>query len=80
MKLFKYLIIVIIALVAVGCESMDVGVDDMPSNPDKPTVPIKKRPIVPTTKLPRPRIVEDLNVSIEEYAGGGMEWTRSEEE
>ena len=24
----------------------------------KPTVPLKKRPIVPTTKLPRPRVVE----------------------
>ena len=26
----------------------------------KPTVPIKRRPIVPTTKLPRPRIIETI--------------------
>ena len=32
--------------------------DQMPS--PKPTVPIKRRPIVPTTKLPRPRIIETI--------------------
>lgn len=26
--------------------------------PAKPTVPLKKRPIVPTSKLPRPRVAE----------------------
>lgn len=33
--------------------------DQMPLRP-KPTVPIKRRPIVPTTKLPRPRIIETI--------------------
>lgn len=27
----------------------------------KPTVPLKRRPIVPTSKLPRPRIIERIN-------------------
>lgn len=27
----------------------------------KPTVPLKRRPIVPTTKLPRPRIIEHIS-------------------
>jgi hypothetical protein len=35
--------------------------------PVKPTVPLKKRPIVPTSKLPRPRVAE---VSI--TAEGGL--------
>ena len=37
--------------------------EDLDGNPtqidtNKPTVPLKRRPIVPTTKLPRPRIVD----------------------
>lgn len=47
----------------VGCEAGEVmspGDTDITPNPlpVKPTVPLKKRPIVPTTKLPRPRIAE----------------------
>lgn len=36
----------------------DHNPDQLPS--PKPTVPIKRRPIVPTTKLPRPRIIETI--------------------
>ena len=47
-----------------GCESFALDVNDGNQNPDvppgKPTVPIKRRPIVPTTKLPRPRIAIDV--------------------
>lgn len=61
MRVFKFALICVIALVMVGCEAgevMDPG-DISPSPlPVKPTVPLKKRPIVPTTKLPRPRIAE----------------------
>lgn len=66
-----YISAVATALLMWGCEEM--GVDDSSGNnshpdkpvkPGKPTVPIKRRPIVPTTKLPRPRIIERV------------EWTR----
>ena len=48
-----------------------------PSNPGiKPTMPIKRRPIVPSQKLPRPRIVEiylsddsTLNITLASDAG-----------
>ena len=50
---------------------------DIPSNPGiKPTIPIKRRPIVPSQKLPRPRIVEiylsddsTLNITLASDAG-----------
>ena len=58
MKIFRCAIYVVVAMLSVGCMSFDVGLDDEPSAPDRPTVPLKRRPIVPTTKLPRPRIVE----------------------
>ena len=46
----------------------DMGEDVCPEPlPVKPTVPLKKRPIVPTSKLPRPRVAE---VSI--TAEGGL--------
>lgn len=38
--------------------SEDVGEDGDVVFPSDPTVPMKKRPIVPSTKLPRPRCVE----------------------
>ena len=41
----------------------DIPGDESPNNPGygvKPTVPLKRRPIVPTNKLPRPRIVEHI--------------------
>ena len=51
--------------------------EDIPSNPGiKPTMPIKRRPIVPSQKLPRPRIVEiylsddsTLNITLASDAG-----------
>ena len=68
MKLLKYIICGTITLIFVACE---VGDESLPLDPNpvipevpdsgvgiKPTVPLKKRPIVPTTKLPRPRAVE----------------------
>ena len=68
MKLLKYIICGTIALMFVACEVGDVNLPldpnpVIPEVPDsgvgiKPTVPLKKRPIVPTTKLPRPRAVE----------------------
>lgn len=58
MKIFRCIAYSLIAVLSVGCKSFDVGVDDQPSNPGNPTVPIKRRPIVPTTKLPRPRVIE----------------------
>ena len=58
MKILRYLLLCVVAVVLVGCEAptMDDPVIDFPGA--KPTVPLKKRPIVPTTKLPRPRAVE----------------------
>lgn len=43
-----------------GCAAdFDAGIGDANPNPDpgRPTVPIKRRPIVPSTKLPRPRLI-----------------------
>lgn len=78
MRVFKFALMCVIALVMVGCEAMedigdkvdngDTGEDVCPEPlPVKPTVPLKKRPIVPTSKLPRPRVAE---VSI--TAEGGL--------
>lgn len=58
MRVFKFALMCVIALVMVGCdaevmESGDISPEPLPS---KPTVPLKKRPIVPTSKLPRPRV------------------------
>ena len=59
------------ALLMTSCE-INVGIMDYPTLPPddaqdvdpgygvKPTVPLKRRPIVPTNKLPRPRIVEHI--------------------
>ena len=38
----------------------DTDPGDMPTIGDKPTTPIKRRPIVPTSKLPRPRIIDRI--------------------
>ena len=64
-KILKIAICLVVALVAVGCEMAfeDDAVFPSPA-PAKPTVPLKKRPIVPSTKLPRPRVVEDLEVDV----------------
>lgn len=65
-SLLKFIVVAIIAVVAVSCE-MRVGELITPPNTDenlkpaKPTSPIKRRPIVPTTHLPRPRVMEEYN-------------------
>ena len=60
MRVFKFALLCVIALVMVGCavDSMAPGDFNPEPLPAKPTVPLKKRPIVPTSKLPRPRVVE----------------------
>ena len=60
MRVFKFALICVIALVMVRCEAdvMHPGDFSPEPLPVKPTVPLKKRPIVPTSKLPRPRVVE----------------------
>ena len=59
MKFLKHIIYCIVVLSAVACAT---GVtEDIPTldvGNSKPTVPLKRRPIVPTTKLPRPRIID----------------------
>lgn len=64
---FRYLSLALIAAIAYSCDlsivedgvtSPGVGETDPPY--DRPTVPIKRRPIVPTTKLPRPRVIERM--------------------
>lgn len=59
MKFLKYIIYSLVVLSAVACAYAG-DLDDNPTQIDtnKPTVPLKKRPIVPTTKLPRPRVVD----------------------
>lgn len=56
---------VITALVMWGCSAADADLN-LDTNkpqplPGRPTVPIKRRPIVPSTKLPRPRVVVKLD-------------------
>ena len=64
-KILKIAICLVVALVAVGCEvAFDGDVVYPGPAPAKPTVPLTKRPIVPSTKLPRPRVVEDLEVDV----------------
>ena len=69
MRVFKFALMCVIALVMVGCdarvmESGDISPEPLPG---KPTVPLKKRPIVPTSKLPRPRVA-----SVTINAEGGL--------
>lgn len=66
-RIFKVAICIVVTLMAVGCEfEYDASGNPLPNQPNKPgrpTVPLKKRPIVPTTKLPRPRVVENPEVN-----------------
>ena len=56
-----YMMAVAAAMTLWGCEaSFDGNIGDNNDSPGKPTVPIKKRPIVPSTKLPRPRLIEKV--------------------
>lgn len=69
MRVFKYIVACAAVLAFAGCEKgMDLSPDaptPTPQPPEgdlvpsKPTSPIKRRPIVPTTKLPRPRFAEE---------------------
>lgn len=76
MRVFKFALLCVIALVMVGCEAIEMAPGDF--NPEplpvKPTVPLKKRPIVPTSKLPRPRVVEAYEAEAYEAA----EWEDAE--
>ena len=76
MRVFKFALLCVIALVMVGCEADVMSPGDF--NPDplpvKPTVPLKKRPIVPTSKLPRPRVAEAYEAEYYEAA----EWEYAE--
>lgn len=59
-RIFAYTLIVALSLSCAAEHCGDIG----PSNPpptSKPTVPIKRRPITPTTKLPRPRVIETID-------------------
>ena len=74
--LFKYIIALAIAIGTVACTERntemqnpidpppyvpdDTDPGDKPTIGDKPTTPIKRRPIVPTSKLPRPRIIDRI--------------------
>lgn len=68
-KIFRYAlygVVAVAALVLVGCEVTLDPSQDMPNVPGiKPTVPLKKRPIVPTSKLPRPRVAEEEYAAME---------------
>ena len=74
-KIFRFAICVVVVLLTVGCEA---AFDGEVANPDpKPTVPLKKRPIVPTTKLPRPRVVGGLEVdtyAVDEVEFDGVDY------
>lgn len=67
-RFLKYVVMAVIAIVAVSCEVAmeDNFNNDVPpygpenggnDGDDKPTTPIKRRPIVPSTNLPRPRVI-----------------------
>lgn len=67
MKLLKYIICGMSAMAVVGCTyDVNVNVGHPPLGDGendtfpgiRPTVPLKKRPIVPPSKLPRPRVAE----------------------
>lgn len=86
MRVFKFALLCVIALVMVGCEADVMGPGDIRPDPlpVKPTVPLKKRPIVPTSKLPRPRVVEAYEAETYEaaeweYAEYSEEWDYCEE-
>lgn len=66
-RIIGFIIVAIIAIVAVSCEAMEAVEPPFPGG-DKgqgplPTKPIKRRPIVPTTRLPRPRVIGYENLS-----------------
>ena len=67
-RIIGFIIVAIIAIVAVSCEAMEAFDPTLSPGGDKgqgplPTKPIKRRPIVPTTRLPRPRVIGYENLS-----------------
>ena len=91
MRVFKYIVACAAVLALAGCDKgMDLspdpqapgdgshGEDVVPSIPSKPTSPIKRRPIVPTTKLPRPRFAEEY-ATAEAEVYEAEEWDYCEE-
>ena len=81
MKIFRYIACGVAVLVMVGCSLNEAALEpsQRPGEGDvtpglKPTVPLKKRPIVPSTKLPRPRCV-----GVSMNAEGGMVVTLCED-
>ncbi len=70
MSVKRYIICGVAALALVGCSVDSDIIQDPPIIPEpgdgetemppRPTVPLKKRPIVPPSKLPRPRFAEVL--------------------
>ena len=96
MRVLKYIVACAAVLALAGCEKgMNLSPspqvpgdgsheeDIVPSVPSKPTSPIKKRPIVPTTKLPRPRFAEEYATAeaevYEAEAYEAEEWDYCEE-
>ena len=58
-RFLKYIVVAIIAIVAVSCEVGDAHFHPIEGNiKPRPTTPIKRRPIVPTAQLPRPRAAD----------------------
>ena len=69
MSVKRYIICSVAALALVGCSVDHSNIEEpgIPEpgeggneSPPRPTVPLKKRPIVPPSKLPRPRFAEVL--------------------
>ena len=82
MKIFRYIACGVAVLVMVGCSLNEAALEPSQQPPGegdvtpglRPTVPLKKRPIVPSTKLPRPRCV-----GVSMNAEGGMVVTLSDD-
>lgn len=70
-SVFRYAVALCLASVLVSCAMDESSVSDSPqTQPDpsrpKPTIPIKRRPIVPGTQLPRPRVIIRVDSSVEQ--------------
>ena len=70
------LIYIVLLLALVGCEATmndNTTAEPIPVNPDKPTTPIKKRPIVPNDKTDRPRFSDKISLPISMFTFDGEE-------
>ena len=68
-KRLKHILLLLIASTLTACEA---GIMDIIPHPgegegddNRPTTPIKRRPIVPKNKLPRPRVIDDVNLKLD---------------